>query len=153
MKMSTQSCWVGNRVMAKTINLVNITPLPYMRHKRITRTWLSILRIQLLIHAPDTCLYPQDHCIRRRNQCVKSYIFMLPFVIDGKSDIHSIPHSKVYGPNMGPTWGRQDPGGPHVGHMNVVIWDMLSYEGRWILQTFVSPNLIQGLLPWLFLAP
>ena len=23
---------------------------------------------------------------------------------------------------MGPTWGRQDPGGPHVGHMEHVIW-------------------------------
>ena len=25
----------------------------------------------------------------------------------------SFPDSKVYGANMGPTWGRQDPGGPH----------------------------------------
>ena len=25
--------------------------------------------------------------------------------------------------NMGPTWGRHDPGGPHVGHMDVAIWD------------------------------
>ena len=24
---------------------------------------------------------------------------------------------------MGPTWGRQDPGGPHVGPMNFAIWD------------------------------
>ena len=30
--------------------------------------------------------------------------------------------SEVYGANMGPTWGRQDPGGPHVGHMNFVTW-------------------------------
>ena len=28
------------------------------------------------------------------------------------------PHSKVHGANMGPIWGRQDPGGPHVGSMN-----------------------------------
>ena len=40
---------------------------------------------------------------------------------------------------MGPTWGRQDPGGPHVGHMNFVIWVLnggwgLSYEiaFRWM---------------------
>ena len=26
---------------------------------------------------------------------------------------------------MGPIWGRQDPGGPHVGPMNFVIWDAL----------------------------
>ena len=25
------------------------------------------------------------------------------------------PDSKVLGANMGPIWGRQDPGGPHVG--------------------------------------
>ena len=28
----------------------------------------------------------------------------------------------AHGDNMGPTWGRQDPGGPHVGHMNFAIW-------------------------------
>ena len=25
-----------------------------------------------------------------------------------------VPDSKVHGANMGPVWGRQDPGGPHV---------------------------------------
>ena len=30
--------------------------------------------------------------------------------------------SKVHGANMGPIWGRQDPGGPHVGPMNLAIW-------------------------------
>ena len=37
----------------------------------------------------------------------------------------TIPDSKVHGANMGPIWGRQDPGGPHVGPMNFVIWDVL----------------------------
>ena len=32
------------------------------------------------------------------------------------------PVSKVQGANMGPIWGRQDPGGPHVGPINFVIW-------------------------------
>ena len=31
------------------------------------------------------------------------------------------PDSKVHGANMGPIWGRQDPGGPHVGHTNLAI--------------------------------
>ena len=35
----------------------------------------------------------------------------------------NIPDSKVHGANMGPIWGRQDPGGPHVGPMNFAIWD------------------------------
>ena len=32
------------------------------------------------------------------------------------------PNSKVHGANMGPIWVRQDPGGPHVGPMNLAIW-------------------------------
>ena len=32
------------------------------------------------------------------------------------------PDSKVHGANMGPIWGRQDPGGPHVSSMNFFIW-------------------------------
>ena len=32
-------------------------------------------------------------------------------------------NSKVHGANMGPIWGRQSPGGPHVGPMNFAIWE------------------------------
>ena len=32
------------------------------------------------------------------------------------------PNNKAHGVNMGPNWGRQDPGGSHVGHMNFAIW-------------------------------
>ena len=39
-------------------------------------------------------------------------------------EIH-IPDSKVHGANMGPTWGRQDPGGPQIGPMNFGIWDII----------------------------
>ena len=35
---------------------------------------------------------------------------------------HQLPDSKVHEANMGPIWGRQDPGGPHVGHRNLAIW-------------------------------
>ena len=37
-----------------------------------------------------------------------------------------IPDSKVNGANMGPIWGRQDPGGPHVGPKNLVIWGAIT---------------------------
>ena len=36
---------------------------------------------------------------------------------------HNNPDSKVHGANMGAIWGRQDPGGPHVGPMNFAIWE------------------------------
>ena len=38
---------------------------------------------------------------------------------------YSSPDSKVHGANMGPIWGRQDPGGVHVGPMNFAILDIL----------------------------
>ena len=35
---------------------------------------------------------------------------------------HDIPDSKVHGADMGPIWGRQDPGVPRVGPGNFAIW-------------------------------
>ena len=37
---------------------------------------------------------------------------------------NAIPDSKVHGANTGPVWDQQDPGGPHVGPVNFVIWDI-----------------------------
>ena len=34
----------------------------------------------------------------------------------------NFPDGKVHGANMGPIWGQQDPGGPHVGSMYFAIW-------------------------------
>ena len=39
---------------------------------------------------------------------------------------------------MGPIWGRQDPGGPHVGPMNSVIWVYLSDRSHSIRSCSVS---------------
>ena len=33
------------------------------------------------------------------------------------------PDSKVHEANMGPIWGCQDLGGPHVGPMNLSVWE------------------------------
>ena len=33
------------------------------------------------------------------------------------------PDSKVHEAYIGPTWGRQDPGGPHFGPMNLAVMD------------------------------
>ena len=35
--------------------------------------------------------------------------------------MHDFPDSKVHGGHMGPIWGREDPGGPHVGPVNFAI--------------------------------
>ena len=45
------------------------------------------------------------------------------FFCDRKSYIpYTYPDNKVYGANMGPIRGRQDPGGPHVGPMKFAFW-------------------------------
>ena len=41
--------------------------------------------------------------------------------------MNKLPDSKIHGANMGPIWGRQDPGGPHVIPMNLAIWESLAY--------------------------
>ena len=48
------------------------------------------------------------------------YIGMLPCI---QYIPRIIPDGKVHGANMGPIWGRQDPGGPHVGPMTFAICD------------------------------
>ena len=42
-----------------------------------------------------------------------------------------LPESKVHGVNMEPIWGRQDPGGPHVGPMYFAIWIGWSASPGW----------------------
>ena len=46
---------------------------------------------------------------------------------------HYIPDSKVHGTNMGPIWGRQDPGGPHVSPINFAI-----YELAWVCPRYIT---------------
>ena len=38
--------------------------------------------------------------------------------------VQKIPDGKVHGANMGPTWVLSAPCGPHVGFMNLAIWDI-----------------------------
>ena len=42
------------------------------------------------------------------------------------------PDKKIYGANMGPTWVLSAPGGPHVGLMNLAIWDIAQCHGMFL---------------------
>ena len=58
---------------------------------------------------------------------------------------HDYPDSKVHGANIGPMWGRQDPGGPHVGPVNFALWVQLGELYVWsyeIFETSVTSQLI-----------
>ena len=63
-----------------------------------------------------------------------------PVSIDFKLNI---PDNKVYGANMGPIWGRQDPGGPHVGPMKLAIWDL-----SMLIHVHLMP-MKQHWIPWI----
>ena len=53
------------------------------------------------------------------------------------------PDSKVHGANMKPIWGRQDPGGPHVGPINFPIWEE---EQQIIDISETKMQMIQGII-------
>ena len=39
------------------------------------------------------------------------------------SKVDTNPYSKVHVAHMGLIWGRQDPGGPQMGHVNLATWE------------------------------
>ena len=78
------------------------------------------------------------------------------------------PDGKDHAANMGPIWGQQDPGGPHVGAMNLTIWVWIPYkysqygDFTWVQSSVKSPatrlfqqlvlanNIKKSLHCWLF---
>ena len=63
--------------------------------------------------------------------------------------IYVFPDSKFHGANMGPMWGRQDPGGSHVGPMIFAIWvhntrvtETVCVEHWVILQVVITANIL-----------
>ena len=58
------------------------------------------------------------------------------------------PDSTDHGANMGPTWGRQDPGGPHVGPMNLAIRVLsLSLYSLGSTSDIFPPNFVKSTKP------
>ena len=48
--------------------------------------------------------------------------------------------ARFMGPTWGPIWGRQDPGGPHVGPMNFAIWVIKVAQNIFIYTHFITSN-------------
>ena len=62
-----------------------------------------------------------------KNSCEQNeHIALVGYILHSHQNslFSNIPDSKVHGANMGPIWGRQDPGGPHVDPINFAIWDV-----------------------------
>ena len=54
-------------------------------------------------------------------------------------DLNDIPDNKVHGAIMGPTWVLSAPDGPHVGPMNLAIWDGTSIVGSGMTVNMTCP--------------
>ena len=68
----------------------------------------------------ETCPFRPDSAVLL---CGGEYCFVdNPLRIDAITISKQFPYSMVHCANMGPIWGRQDPGGPHGGPMNFAIW-------------------------------
>ena len=102
---------------------------PYVYHAEYLQSWIICIRPQFTFmeishkhwavwfHWPSNCLFKSLSMLttkKQTNMCITS-----PFCLKSTS----IPDSKVHGANMGPTWVLSAPGGPHVGPMNLAIWD------------------------------
>ena len=93
----------------------------------------------------DKCRYSKkdQFVVSHRWLCLLSAVFALRETVDtidaAYHTIHHLnyqcsllklmfPDSKV---NMGPIWGRQDPGWPHVGSMDFAIWVVMFIDIRY----------------------
>ena len=83
-----------------------------------------MLSAHIVNMASSNLMWPQVQMSTQRNNDTISIGPVTQGAIDGTTILvpYLYPDSKVHGAHMGPTWGRQDPGGSHVGHVNLAIW-------------------------------
>ena len=80
---------------------------------------------------------------------VPAFVAVNSISLRGRRCTHYYPDSKVHGTNMGPIWGRQDPGGPHIGPMNFAICvDLLLSRHLTVLNAPKAPFDIENELSW-----
>ena len=83
---------------------------------------ISIGNLRYCSHCLPDDIYCSVQCMVRNSISVPLMGNSNPMPCGTQNLIKNDPDSKVHGVNMGPIWGRQDPGGPNVGPMNFAIW-------------------------------
>ena len=155
------SCYIGSwyidsiHTRKQSVPWYNFTRL-YNIHKAL---WYSSANLHTgLILVPDFCCRGTHICVCVCvRACVRATatdisitsVFKHHVVIRQSleysvfvSVVMTTPDSKVYGANMGRVWGRQDPGWPHVGPMNLAIWDHKEMSDCIHLQIYSGPLLL-----------
>ena len=109
--------------MAWLTNITHTHPLKDSpHHSSLSVSHLSIYSVTDLPCLPDAFIYSSIHS-------------------------HPIPDNKVHVANMGPIWGRQDPGGPHVGSGNFRLPGIITLVALPLTDSFIQPiivNLLTG---------
>ena len=70
-----------------------------------------------MVHNSPCLILAVWHCHKPFSQWQRSFHMKAALSLAER-----LADSKVHVANMGPIWGRQDPGGPHVGPRNFAIW-------------------------------
>ena len=125
-------CWQKQAVgQIVALSVIWDTLTPMLRHWYVMVTILSRQRISFNIVSTlsatgrinqgriDRHLASKGHSVTRGD----SFSCQMLMSLAKQNEIY--PDSKVHGANIGPIWGRQDPGGPHVGPVNFAIWESL----------------------------
>ena len=106
-------------------------PLGRCRWKKKTDCFKFCCYGDTMLKEHSWCSAPLGRCRwKKKTDCVKFCCY--GDIMLKEYPRKNTPDSKVHGANMEPIWGRQDPGGRHVGPMNFAIWgtvDILPHEG------------------------
>ena len=111
--------------------------LPYFHHvanKGLIQSVVTASRVNLILQA----------ILLHAKLCDTYWAYWLSQILNEsevdctRAIINVHPDSKVHWVNMGPIWGRQDQGGPHVGHTNLVIGGYIKHLKVYICAKFIS---------------
>ena len=99
--------------------------------------WFEMLWCPLWRHCNVSCIFSKASANEDRRYACNAFSQQLkPCSAPVCSPYHqtTIPENKVNGANMGLIWGRQEPGGPHVGPMKLAIRDFANIFNLCILR-------------------
>ena len=120
-----RKCW---HFILTSNYLIRVTWIPMLSHTDDLLTHPCYIAPSTISYMDDFLTHPYVMCccyfIRTTYYCIRMIQVPVP------SHTDNFPDSKVHGANMGPIWGRQDPGGPHVGPMNFAIW--VTFSSEWL---------------------
>ena len=136
--------WKITRI--NTIHILSHTMCVSFECKEFVNIFYSYtIYIYICICLPYFChlTYNVVRCLTALSHTTDVRILQIFLLYQGPMDTWTLPDNKVHGANMGPIWGRQDPGGPHVSPMNFAIWAV--FHGNVTQQTLVKVYLVSSI--------